>query len=157
MLPSTNFVEITLPKSFRDNFRAVEYVSSLIMFLIAINIEVVLFSDIVKKTLCQNDFNTQPSKFFLGCHKNFSSFIIKPHFTKESLTVLALENPVAAVPNRPSIKTYIFIPFRLQNFSKHRMTLVNINRTEYRPKGETLKTKHLFFSPNSYEKPKDFL
>ena len=58
MLPSTNFVEIILPKIFRDNFRAVEYVSSLIMFLIAINIEVVLFSDIVKKTLCQNDFNT---------------------------------------------------------------------------------------------------
>lgn len=48
MLPSTNFVEIILPKIFRDNFRAVEYVSSLII-LIAINIEVVLFSDIANK------------------------------------------------------------------------------------------------------------
>ena len=49
MLPSTNFVEIILPKSFRDNFAAVEYISSLIMFLITINIEVVQFSDIVNK------------------------------------------------------------------------------------------------------------
>ena len=58
MLPSRNFIEIILPQILRDNFRAVEYVRSLIMFLIAVKTEVVLFSDYGKQPYCQIDFNT---------------------------------------------------------------------------------------------------
>lgn len=144
----------------RDNFRAVEYVSSLTMFLIAVKIEVVIFSDMVNNPFVKSILRPSQISSFWRCHKNFSSFITKPHFTKEILTVLAsaLEvSKIGAVPNRSSMKTCIFILFCLQNFTKHCITLVDVNGAEYRPKRKTLKAKHSIFSPNSYAKPKNFL
>ena len=42
-----------------------------------------------------------------------------------------------------------------RNFTKLHIILVNINETEHRPKGKTLKTKYLFFSLKSHAKPKN--
>ena len=85
-------------------------------------------------------------------------FITKLYFTKEYLVVLTSFLKISKVetgPNPPSIKTDIFKPFCLQNFTKYRKTLANINRAEHIPKGRTLKTKHLVFSSNSHAKPQN--
>ena len=59
------------------------------MFLIAVEIEVVPFSDMVNNPFVELILIPCQASYFFGLHKGFSSFIAKPHFTKEILTVLA--------------------------------------------------------------------
>lgn len=83
------------------------------MFLIAAQIEVDLFPDMVNNRFVKSILIPSQTSFFWVCYKGFSLLIVKPHFTKETLTVLgsALEIlKVGAVSNPPSIKTDIFIP-----------------------------------------------